>query len=428
MKRLLSTIMTFLAVLSASSAALTLQECLEKARENYPAIRMYDLISLTESVRLSDIDKSWLPRVGLNGQVTVQNAVPALPDELSNMMSQMGGQSVKGLGKTQYSVGVEVGQTVWDGGASSGRRRVARAEAAGQSASVDVEMYAVRERVESIFFGVLLLEQQVEMADVTATLLEANLAKVNAMVQGGTAMQADADMIEAQLLTTRQQIAEATAACQGYRRALGVFIGEEVGERPLELPSDEMPADMRNSRPEMCLFETRRQVNAARRELADASLMPTVGFFARGNYGYPGYNYFESMMSRDPKFSLMAGLKVGWNIDSFYTRRNTRRKQLLSDAEVVADSLTFAHNTNVKVESQQGAIKGMRAVMADDSRIVELCGNVRRAAEARLEAGVIDATALLTKISDEHRARLNACYHRVQLVQYIYQLKNTLNQ
>ena len=54
--------------------------------------------------------------------------------------------------------------------------------------------------------------------------------------------------------------------------------------------------------------------------------------------------------------------------------------------------------------------------------------NVRKAAESQLDNGVIDATALLTKLTDEKQARLNASYHEIRLLQSIYQLKYTLNQ
>lgn len=72
-------------------------------------------------------------------------------------------------------------------------------------------------------------------------------------------------------------------------------------------------------------------------------------------------------------------------------------------------------------------IEGMEDVIRDDARIVELRSNVRRAAESKLRNGVIDATELLGMITDETQARLASAYHEIQLIQYIYQLKQTLN-
>ena len=52
---------------------------------------------------------------------------------------------------------------------------------------------------------------------------------------------------------------------------------------------------------------------------------------------------------------------------------------------------------------------------------------MRKAAESQLDNGVIDTTALLSKISDENMARLTARFHEIQLLQEIYKLKYTLD-
>lgn len=112
--------------IQASGEELTLDSCLARAERHYPLIRQYGLLDRTEALSLSDINKSWLPRIGLYGQATVQNSVPALPEAFSDMMKLMG-QAPRGLGKEQYKVGLDVSQTIWDGGESRHRRRTARA-------------------------------------------------------------------------------------------------------------------------------------------------------------------------------------------------------------------------------------------------------------------------------------------------------------
>ena len=64
----------------------------------------------------------------------------------------------------------------------------------------------------------------------------------------------------------------------------------------------------------------------------------------------------------------------------------------------------------------------------EDTRIVELRRSVRMAAESKLENGVIDATDLLRKITDETSAMLNRSTHEIELLQATYRLKHTLNQ
>lgn len=408
------------------TAQITIEQCVEKAMENYPEIRKYDLVSATREIDLSDIDKGWIPRISAYGQATVQNAVPSFPESLSGVLQQMG-QSMRGLDKLQYKVGVDISQTIWDGGMSRARRDVSRLTSETQRKSIGVELYAVRQRVENLYFAILLTEEQIAQTGNALALVKGNLEKLRSMLRNGTAMQCDVDMVAAQALTMEQDITRARSAVRGYRQVLEIFIGESLADRVLVMPDALMPSDMRPARPELSLFENRIAAAQASRRLSDVALMPKVGFFAQTWYGYPGFDYFKSMMNRNLSFNIMAGVKVTWNIDAFYTKKNTARRTAVDTGNILAEKETFLFNTGMQSVSQQEKISGLRSVMADDAKIIELRTNVRKAAESQLENGVIDATALLTKITDENQAKLTARFHEIQLIQEIYNLKYILN-
>lgn len=407
-------------------AEVTIEQCVEKATVNYPLIKKYDLIAAANEIDLSDINKSWLPQMSVYGQVTGQNIVPSFPDALSGVLHSMG-QDMRGLGKFQYKVGVDISQTIWDGGAAKARREMSRAQDAVQRAGLDVELYQVRQRVENLYFAILLTEEQIAQSEVTRSLLRDNLDKLRAMYSNGTAMQADIDMVEAQALTLNQNIIRARSAADSYRRALELFMGESLGDEALAMPDGEIPSDDSPERPELRLLERKLEYNDAAGRLADVSLMPRIGLFAQGYYGYPGFNYFQSMINRDLSFNILAGVKVSWNIDSFYTHRNRAAKTAINAAEIAADRDLFLFNTRILSATQSEAIRGIKEMMKDDSRIVTLRSNVRKAAESQLANGVIDITALLTKISDENMAVLTSKYHEILLLQEIYKLKYTLD-
>lgn len=427
MKTFITTLLVVgLTVLTANAVEITIEECVSKAEANYPVVKKYDLLRTTLDIELSDINKSWLPRIGVYGQGTVQNVVPSFPESLTGVLDMMG-QSVKGMGKLQYKAGVDVAQNIWDGGTARARRQVSKAQEAVNRSALDVELYAVRQRVESVFFAVLLTEQQIAQNEVTRTLLESNLERLRAMLKNGVAMQSDVDMVEAQMLVADQTLAQARSAVKGYRKVLELFTGESMEGLTLVKPQGDVPLDRQSARPELSLFERRAAAVAVSALLHDTSMMPRVGFFAQAYYGYPGFNYFKSMMNRDLSFNILAGVKVSWNIDSFYTKKNDNRRTCTGLRDVEADRELFMFNTAIQAASQNDAIAGMRDVIRDDARIIALRANVRRAAESQLENGIIDATALLTKISDEHMARLNASLHEIQLIKEIYNLKYTLN-
>lgn len=416
-----------ISMLTTSMAqALTLDYCLEQAENNYPLVRQYGIVEKTGDISLSDINRGWLPRIGIYAQATAQNSVPGFPETLSNIISQMG-QEIKGLGHVQYKAGVDLSQTIWDGGFSKAQRSIARAETDRSLASVRTEIYAVRQKVTDIFFGILLMEEQISQTKNTLGLLKANLSLMQAMQINGTAMACDVDMVEAQYLSMIQKLTEAKTALESYRRLLSIYIGENLMDTSLERPDAELPADMESARPELEYFEAGKNLNLARKDAIDSSIMPKIGLFAQAYYGYPGYNYFESMVNRDLSFNILAGLKISWNIDSFYTRKNSLCKLRLANQSIDNQREVFLFNTKLQTTSQNEKIDGLRKVMAEDRRIIELRGNVRRAAESQLRNGVIDTTALLAKITDENQALLMASYHEIQFIQTIYELKNVLN-
>ena len=408
------------------SAQVTLEECVKLAQDNYPLIRKYDLLELTKEVNLSDINKSWLPQINVYGQGTVQNETPSFPESLAGIISQTGA-SISGLNEWQYKVGADISQNIWDGGASKTGRKIERAENAERQAALDVQLYAIRERVEDLYFGILLIEEQAEQIRNMQALLQSNLDKLRTMHENGTAMQSDVDMVEAQYLSNAQQLIQAESTSKSYRKVLEIFTGRSLVGQELTRTDASIPQNLMSDRPELRHFEAQLQANEARNASITASTMPKIGLFAQAYYGYPGFDYFESMMNRNLSFNILAGVKVSWNIGAFYTKKNNRRKLRLSSDNIAVERDVFLFNTNMQTRSQLDHIDELKAVMKENDRIVELRTNVREAAESQLDNGVIDATALLTKLTDEKQARLTASYHEIQLLQSIYQLKYTLN-
>ena len=425
-KIFLTLILISLSIFSVKSQ-LTLEHCQKLARENYPAIKKYGLLEKSLEIDLSDINKSWLPSISLYGQGTVQNITPSFPNALEDVLAQMG-QEIKGLGKLQYKVGVDLSQPIWDGGVSKAKRDLTRAQDEMQKASLEVEMYALRQKVENIYFAILLTEEQINQSRLTLELLNANLSLLESMYKNGTAMRSDIDMVTAQSLTLKQTITQAESSLTGYRKLLDIYIGEDISNIALVTPNISMPASLNSERPELHLFDSRLQTSESSRNLVNASLMPKIGLFAQAYYGYPGFDYFKSMMTRDLSFNILAGVKASWNIDSFYNKKNRLNKIDLDLNNIEIEREIFLFNSNLQTEKELEAIQGLKKVMEDDAEIIQLRQNVRQAAESQLRNGIIDATALLSKITDENIARLTAKLHEIQYIQKIYNLKNTLNQ
>ena len=424
MKRIL--LLTSLLASLAVCAQPSVERCKEMAREHYPLIRRYGLIEQSRDYTLSNAARAWLPQVTLSGQATLQSDVVSWPEEFESMLA-MQGLDMPGIRRDQYKVQIDVQQTLWDGGKSRTDRAIAESEAAQERMSTEVELYAVDSRVEDIYFGILLMQEQQRQIGEMMQRLQTNLDHMNVLVENGMVMQADADAVEVQLLTQRQSLGQVEARLQSFRRILGLFIGDELGEAPLPMPVAEEPVGYDSERPELQLMDAQMALLQAREQMVDVSLAPRVALFAQGYYGYPGLNMFENMVSHRWTLNGIVGVRMNWNISSLYTSKTSRRQLQNARDNVMLQREVFAFNSRLQAEQESAEVRRIREAIADDDRIVALRSRVREAAEARLQEGMIDTHDLLGTISDETSAKIARSTHQIELVKAIYDLKHTLN-
>ena len=417
----------FAVVCTAASSGQSLEECRHLAREHYPEIRQYDLIALTEQYNLSNAARAWIPQVTLSGQATYQSATPTYP-EAFNTILQANGIEMAGISRDQYKIAVDVSQHIWDGGKSKADKAIAEAEAEEQRSRVDVLLYDLQSRVDNLYFGILLLDERKAQTEALIKVLASNLARLQTYYKNGVAMQADVDAVEAELLTARQSLGQVESSRASYRRMLEVFIGQPLTSEHLERPAMLQLQSRTSARPELALFEAQEGKLEAQRKAINASLMPRFSAFAQGYYGYPGMDMFKNMVSSDWSLNVIVGLRMSWNIGAFYTKRNNLEKLNAAQKQIAVQRDVFLFNTEMQTTQDDGEIARLRKAIEDDNRIVELRRRVRMAAESQLENGVIDATDLLRKITDETSASLARSTHEIELLQATYRLKTTLNQ
>ena len=417
----------FAVVCTAASSGQSLEECRHLAREHYPEIRQYDLIAQTEQYNLSNAARAWIPQVTLSGQATYQSATPTYP-EAFNTILQANGIEMAGISRDQYKIAVDVSQHIWDGGKSKADKAIAEAEAEEQRSRVDVSLYDLQSRVDNLYFGILLLDERKAQTEALIEVLASNLARLQTYYKNGVAMQADVDAVEAELLTARQSLGQVASSRASYRRMLEIFIGQPLAAENLERPVMPQLQSRTSARPELALFEALESKLEARRKAINASLMPRFSAFAQGYYGYPGLDMFKSMVSSAWTPNAIVGVRMSWNIGAFYTKRNNLEKLNAAEKQIAVQRDVFLFNTQMQTTQDDGEIARLRQAITDDSRIVELRRRVRMAAESQLKNGVIDATDLLRKISDETAAALARSTHEIELLQATYRLKTTLNQ
>lgn len=418
-------LLSVLAVLFPAVRAQSLEECRQAAEHNYPIIRQYDLIARTTELTVRNIQKAWFPQISVTAQGSYQNKVTAWPENLQGLFAQMGLQ-LQGLSRDQYKVGIDVRQTLFDGGTIGSLREIARGEGAVQAAQTEVDLYKIGQRVHEMYFALLLLDEQLRLNADANALLRSNEQQLAAMLKSGTASAGDFENVKAERLSAEQQQTELLSQRQTLQRLLSLFCGIPVDSihRPAvpNLPSGE------NKRPELRLFDCRLQLTDAKEKALDAQLLPQLGLFAQGYYGNPGLNLFEDMMKRRWSWNGIAGLKLTWNLSALYTHRNEKSKLRVQRELIENARQQFLFNNRLDETQQSENVRRFRAIAQRNGEIIALRTAVRKAAESKLAHGIIDVNGLLREINKENAAKTQQAIHEIDMLKAMYDLKFSHNE
>ncbi len=413
-------------MLPIMAQAQSLEDCQQAAERNYPLIRQYGLIKETTDLTVANIQKGWLPQVSASAQATYQSDVMAWPDEMRGMLRQMG-LNLEGLKKDQYRVGIDVQQTLFDGGAIRSQKEIARKQGEVQAAQNEVNMYNVRKRVNEMYFGLLLIDEQIVLNQDLQNLLAQNEKKLASMVKNGTAAESDYLNVKAERLNVVQQMTSLQSQRQSLVRMLSTFCGIEVKEPVKPVQSVAVPQQLTDQRPELKAIDAQLRLADAQEKSLNAALMPKLGVFAQGYYGYPGYNMFEDMMNHKWSLNGMVGARLTWNIGALYTRKNDKAKLNAQRSMFNVQRDVFLFNNNLEQIQQNENIERYKTLMADDDEIITLRSSIRKAAESKLSHGIIDVNDLVKEINSENAAKVQQRVHEIEMLKEIYDLKYTVN-
>ena len=400
----------------------TLEECQQAAERNYPLIQQYGLIEKATELTVANIQKGWLPQVSASAQATLQSDVTAFPDQIQKVYRTMG-IDMQGLKKDQYRVGIDVQQTVFDGGVIKSQKDIARQQGEVQAAQNEVNLYNVRKRVNEMYFGLLLLDEQIKLNADLQELLMQNEKKLASMLKGGTAAESDYQNVKAERLNVVQQATSLQSQKSALLRMLSSFCGVEVKEAIKPVLSATVAEQQTGQIPELKALDAQLKLADAQEKALDAALMPKLGVFAQGYYGYPGYNMFEDMMSRKFSWNGMIGARLTWNIGALYTRKNDKAKLNVQRSMFNVQRETFIFNNNLEQIQQNENIERYKKLIADDEEIITLRSSIRKAAESKLSHGIIDVNDLVKEINNENAARVGRSMHEIQMLKEIYDLK-----
>ena len=399
-----------------ATSSLSLAECRRLAHDNYPAVRQYRLIEQTRDFTLSNAAKAWLPKVSASAGVYAFTDIL----DVNPLMKQMGVD----MDNFAASASVTVQQTVYDGGQTSAQKSVASAQSEVQARQLDVSMYALDERVDNLFFGILLLDEQLRQSNLLLNDFAASERTVQSLVRNGISTQSDLDALSAERLKVLQQGEAVLASRKAYLRMLGVFTGKVFSETDTlqkPQPVSASSGQCTDKRPELAYYASLNTLVDTRRKQLNTRLLPTVALFGTGM----GHTQVSSLVRNG---LLAAGVSVSWNIGALYTRRNDLRKLELERATYDSERATFLLNNRLQNEEATGAAASLRKQLAHDDEIVRLRESIRTTSENRVKAGTESVNELLRHILAVSMARGEKAQHEILLLKEMYNQKHINNE
>jgi len=328
------------------------------------------------------------------------------------------------LSKDQYGITLDISQTLWDGGATKAYSEQIKAYSLVENEELNVNLYAVKERINQLFFGILMSDALLEQNHIFQNELQQSFIRVKSLIDGGLANQSDLDAVRVEQLKAKQLATQITHNRKAYLTMLSAFIGKELEETILlQKPTIPQTALKENIRPELSLFDSKLKLFEAQNRLIKADLMPKLGLFLTGGYGNPGLNMLENGFT--PYY--ICGLRMSWNISNFYTYKNRLSNLNTQQSSLMVQREIFLFNNNLQSTSKQNEIEKYYKLLSDDDEIIALRQSVKRSIESKVNNGTATIADLIRETNAEALAKQDKILHELELLQAIYNLKFITN-
>ncbi|MEP7252961.1 MAG: TolC family protein [Ginsengibacter sp.] len=388
-----------------SNRTLTIEECYQLARQNYPLVKQRELITKSKAYSIQNIANGFLPQINFTGHASYQSAVTKIPIKIPGM-------DVPEISKDQYKVYGEVSQWLYDGGVIKEQKKLQEANSTIDEQKLEVELYNLKQTINQLFFGILLTNEQLVLNDLLKKNIEAGLRKMLGAIEYGTALRSNADVLKAEILNADQHAIELRSSRNAYLKMLGLFINQLLDENVNLIRPEGKPSLPEIRRPELLLFNTQQKAFDMQRRIVDAKNRPKIGLFFQGGAGRPALNFLSNNF--DPYY--IGGIRLNWSLSGLYNSKND--KALLDNNRKTIDiqKEIFLFNTNLSSEQETEEIKKLDKLLVSDEDIVDLRSNVKKAALAQLENGVITSNDYIREVNAEDMARQNKVLHEIQLL------------
>ncbi len=398
--------------------AISLQACYDLALQQSPLSGQSALYGELANSKKERLGMAYRPQVNLNGQWTYQSDVFSLPFSIP-------GAETPVIPKSQYQASLGIEQSIYDGGMTKQLRESSRRETAVNQQKVEVDLYKVKESVNSLYFGILRMQEAEKNLEAAKNTLLERKKVIDAGYSTGVVLLSDRSSFEKEILTIEQQILTSKAEKEGLIAMLSSKMGEPISADAIFLlPESVVPlneeADI--NRPELNYFSKQKTVLSQAAELLAAKTKPKISAFARGGFGNPNpYNFFRTDLSG----FYMAGVRLYWPLFDWGASRQERQELQIQQ------QLLENNRSEAEQQFETGTLQWRKKwlaseeVMKRDNEIVRLQESIVKEYAVRLEGGTVTSSDYITALDQLTRAKITTRMHEIDKSWYQVQY-NTL--
>ncbi|MCD4684168.1 MAG: TolC family protein [Bacteroidales bacterium] len=401
--------------------SVTLDFCYLKAIENYPLTKQKELLNASNDLIIKNLNKNYLPDMMVNGQIHYQSDVTKTPFQ---DVSIPGMPSMPTVAKDWYKITLDVNQVIYDGSITGRQKNLEEINLRIDQQNVDIELYKVKERINQIYFNVLLLRESIRTIELHEKILTAKLKDVESGIKNGIILASNADIIKAEIIQIEQSLVELNIGIQSSINILNELTALELNTNT-EFKTPDVSIDLNNylnNRPEFYLFTLHQNKLEASKKVLGSKLLPRLYAFGQAGYGRPGYD----MLKNEFDDFYMIGARLKWNVWDW--NRSGKEKEILDLQSKIIDTQKETYDKNIRIELQNkiAEIRKVEEMISRDNQIIELREKITKSSSSQLDNGVITSTEYLTELNAESKSKLDLQTHKIQLIKAKLDYKATL--
>ncbi|MDD2278586.1 MAG: TolC family protein [Bacteroidales bacterium] len=393
--------------------SISLKECYDKAYASTPIASEKELYNQIWQVKDKNLSKGWLPTLDANGSFVYNSSVMDLSEVMGSLPIPGIANQIKPLPHEQYKITLDINQTIYDGGAVKSARAIEKAEHIINEKQIEVDLYKLRSQINTYYFNLLLIDRQRVLFQNYLEIIGKRIASLGSAHESGMLLQSDIDVLTCEKIKIEQQIAENAIQKNSLLKILSSLIGIDIdGSVEFTIPETETEITAEMQRPELQIFDLRKEQLNATMKLADSKRRPKAFGFATAGYGNPpGSNFFKDEFA--PFYMVGAGVK--WNIFDWNKAKNEKQVIILQQNIIESRKVDLTDNLERLLDAKSSEIQSLESLIEADRQLIELRKRITQTAESQYKNGAITATEYLNELNSEKQTLINHEIHSINL-------------